>query len=99
METYDDLIKSAPTVFVEFFATWCPHCAAMQPVVDQLKELLAGSVPVYQLDIDKNSEAASDEGVDATPTFFIYRDGRQVWRHAGECDGNLLLQKIQHFAK
>ena len=31
--TYTDLIKSADAMMVEFFATWCPHCQRMIPVV------------------------------------------------------------------
>lgn len=93
--TYNDLTTSAPVVLVEFFATWCPHCAAMEPVMEQVKEIISTRAKIYQLDIDKNREAADNEGVTATPTFFLYRNGSQVWTHAGEIEGNALLQKIE----
>lgn len=69
----------------------------MMPVVAQIRELVGDSAQIYQLDIDKNEDAADAEGIEATPTFIIYRDGRQVWRYAGEMDGNVLLQKLQGF--
>lgn len=94
---YTDAIKSAPVVLVEFYATWCPHCKAMMPVVEQIKELLAGSVDIYQLDVDSNSQLADIENVNSTPTFIIYRDGKPVWRESGEMDGQYLLDKIQSF--
>ncbi len=97
MSTYNDLISSSSTVMIEFYATWCPHCQKMMPVIDQIRELLGTSADIYQLDIDKNSEAAEKEGVNSTPTFIVYRDGRQVWRYSGEIDGNVLLQKIEQF--
>ena len=28
------------TVLVEFYATWCPHCRKMMPVVDDVKAWL-----------------------------------------------------------
>ena len=69
----------------------------MMPIVAQLKELLAGSVNIYQYDIDKNSELASEVGADSIPTFIVYRDGKEVWRESGEIDGQVLLSKVQSF--
>lgn len=94
---YSQAISSTPVVLVEFYATWCPHCQRMMPVIEQIKELLAGSVNIYQLDIDKNQELADTEKVNSTPTFIIYRDGKAVWRESGEMDGQVLLDKIQSY--
>lgn len=94
---YTSLVQSSPLVMVEFFATWCDHCQHMMPVVEQIRELLGTNAAIYQLDIDENDAVANAEGVSATPTFIIYRDGRPVWRYAGEIDGNVLLQKLQGF--
>ena len=58
--TYSDVIKSDKVVLVEFYASWCPHCQRMMPVVAQVKELLAGRVPVYQFDIDQNTGVAPE---------------------------------------
>lgn len=94
---YTEAINSTPVVLVEFYATWCPHCQKMMPVIDQIKELLKGSVDVYQLDIDINQEASEAENVNATPTFIIYKGGREVWRESGELDGQFLLDKVQSY--
>lgn len=96
---YTQAINSTPVVLVEFYATWCPHCQRMMPVVEQIKELLAGKVDIYQLDIDKNQEAADAEDIQSTPTFIIYRDGKQVWRESGEMDGQYLLSKIESYMR
>lgn len=95
--TYDELIRKSPVSLIEFYATWCPHCQAMQPIVDQIKEVVVGKIDVYQLDIDKNGDAAENEEVEATPTFIIYRDGREVWRQSGEMDGEVLLSRLKSF--
>lgn len=39
--TYTDLTDKSPLVLIEFYASWCPHCQRMMPVVAQVKELLA----------------------------------------------------------
>lgn len=94
---FEKLVNEAPVVVIEFFATWCGHCQAMAPVVNEIKELLGDKAPVYQMDIDKYGPLADRLGVTGTPTFFIYRNGEQVWKYDGEIDGNVLLQKIQHY--
>lgn len=94
---YTQAINSTPVVLVEFYATWCPHCQRMMPVIDEIKELLKGQVDVYQLDIDLNQELADKEKINSTPTFIIYKSGKAVWRESGEIDGQLLLSKIQSY--
>ena len=94
---YNDVINSANTVLVEFYASWCPHCRRMMPIVEQVKELLSGQVEVYQFDIDENSELAEEVGAESVPTFIVYRDGKEMWRKSGEMEGDVLLAKIQQF--
>jgi len=69
----------------------------MMPVIEQIRELIGDAVPIYQLDVDKNSELAEKEQVNGTPTFILYHHGNPVWRFSGEIDGNVLLQKMQSF--
>ena len=94
---YNEVINSSKVVLVEFYASWCPHCQRMMPIVAQIKELLAGQVDVYQFDIDENSELASQEGADSVPTFILYKDGKEVWRESGELEGQVLLSKIESY--
>ena len=95
--TYDQAIRETQITLVEFYASWCPHCQRMMPVVEQVKELLEGKVNVIQLDIDENQEAAQANEVTSVPTFIIYSGGEEMWRHSGEIDGNDLLNKIQSY--
>lgn len=97
MKDYESIISSNPVVLVEFYATWCPHCHRMAPIVDQVKELLGDAVKVEQLDIDQYDEYADEAGVEGVPTFIIYRNGNETWRHSGEIDGNVLYEKVQSF--
>lgn len=94
MNGYKDLINSAPVVLVEFFATWCIHCQHMMPVVAEVKAQVAGKAEIYQLDVDKNPELSEAEGVNGTPTFILYKDGKEVWRNAGEMPAEVLLKHI-----
>ncbi len=94
---YKELIKSSSVVLVEFYASWCPHCQRMMPIVSQIKEMLEGKVNVYQFDIDQNQELADSEGVQSIPTFIVYKDGTEMWRESGEMAADVLLAHIQKF--
>ena len=95
--SYDQVIDSSKVVLVEFYASWCPHCQRMMPIVAQVKELLDGQASVYQFDIDENAELASSVGANSVPTFIVYQNGSEVWRESGEIDGKVLLSKIESY--
>lgn len=95
---YNDLINSDKTVLIEFFASWCPHCQRMMPIVQQIRELLEGKVGVYQFDIDEYKELAEENRVESIPTFIVYKDGKEMWRQSGEMAADVLLSKIQQYA-
>lgn len=92
---YSQMTTSAPVVLVEFFATWCPHCKHMAPIVEQVSELLDKRAKVVQLDIDKNSETAEEVGVQSIPAFIVYAGGKEQWRHNGEIEGEALLAAVE----
>lgn len=95
--SYSDLINSSKVTLIEFYATWCPHCKAMMPVVADIKALLEGRAAVWQLDIDENRELADSLDVQGIPAFILYRDGEAVWTTSGEMDANDLLAKIEQY--
>ena len=41
---YNEIINSNKVVLVEFFASWCPHCQRMMPVVAEVKEKERGEM-------------------------------------------------------
>lgn len=96
---YKEIINSSEVVMVEFFASWCPHCQRMMPIVAQIKELLEGQVKIYQFDIDEYTELAQANGADSVPTFIIYKNGEEQWRESGEIEGQVLLSKIESYLR
>ncbi len=94
-EKIKELRDDKGVALVEFYATWCPHCQKMMPVVADVAALLEGRAKVYQFDIDKNSELADELGVSSIPTFIVYKGGEEVWRASGEMDGNVLESKVE----
>lgn len=93
----NELKNDRGVALVEFFASWCPHCRRMMPVVADVKALLAGRANVYQFDIDENNEFANELDVSSIPTFIIYKDGEEMWRSTGEMDGSVLESKVESY--
>lgn len=84
-------------VLVEFYASWCPHCQKMMPVVAEVKAQLEGKANVYQFDIDKNQQFADELEVSSIPTFIIYKNGEEKWRQSGEMDGKVLTAEVEEY--
>lgn len=94
---FDKAIINSRVVLVEFYASWCPHCQRMMPVVEQVKQLLGEQVPVYQFDIDKEPKASDEAGVQSVPTFIVYRNGREMWRQSGEMEAATLVSTAEKY--
>lgn len=81
VEAFHNVISNG-NVVVDFYATWCPPCKAMLPIVDELSHEL-DTVKFVKIDVDKFSEIASgfkvgDESfsVGSIPQFFMFKDGK-----------------------
>ena len=95
--TYEQIITQTPVTLVEFFASWCPHCQRMMPYVAEIKQTLSGKADVVQFDVDKYPELTDAEKVESYPTFIVYKDGKEMWRQAGEMDPEVLLKKVESY--
>ncbi len=82
---------------VEMYASWCPHCHNMAPVIDDVKALMDGKANIYQFDIDEYNDLAEQLGARSIPSFYIFKDGEQVWKYTGEIDGNTIVGKLQEY--
>lgn len=84
-------------VMAEFYATWCPHCQRMQPVVEEFKREMEGTLEVVQVDIDQESSLADFYTIEVTPTFILLRNGEQLWRQSGEMSIERLERAVKEF--
>lgn len=98
MNKYQEVISSSAIVLVEFYASWCPHCQRMYPVVKEAEKALEGKALIYQYDIDENKDLASAQEIETIPTFIIYKDGKEIWRYSGELTLENLVNAVRSVA-
>lgn len=94
-EKIKQLEQEKGVVLVEFYASWCPHCQKMMPIVADVKALFESRAPVYQFDIDENQAFANSLDVQSIPTFIIFNNGEPVWRTSGEISGDKLSAELE----
>lgn len=98
MESFNTIIGSNTPVLVDFYADWCGPCKAMGPAIQALGKEVEGKARVIKVNIDRNQAAATQYNVRAVPTFIIFKQGQQVWRHSGMIDKNTLEKQLLAFA-
>ena len=95
--TLKELLNQKGVILVEMFASWCPHCQRMMPIVADVKKKLEGKAKVYQFDIDEYQALADKLGVEGVPTFILYKDDQELWRSSGEMPESELLEKVESY--
>jgi len=82
-------------VLVDFWASWCPPCKMVEPVVEELERELAGRVKVGKLNVDQNPGIAARYDIKGVPTFVLFMRGREVARRVGAHSKAQLLQFLE----
>lgn len=60
-------------VMLEFYASWCPHCQKMTPIIKKLAEEYAGKIKFIAADIDQAPGAAAQYRIHGVPTMYFFK--------------------------
>lgn len=83
-------------VVVDFYADWCGPCQMMAPVFEELSQEME-KVKFIKVNVDENSQLASQYGVFSIPTFLIFKNGQVIGQMVGAMSKEKLKEEIgQH---
>ena len=77
------VLRSDIPVLVDFWATWCPPCRMIAPIVEQIHGELGDKVKVVKMDTDENPSTSTSLGIMSIPTLIIFKDGKPAERTVG----------------
>ena len=90
---FDESIKSG-IVLVDFWATWCPPCRMMGPVIENIGKEMNGKASVCKVDIDQSPAIAGRYNVQSIPTMIIFKDGKVVKQFVGITSKEDIIEAI-----
>ncbi len=74
-----EVLESEIPVLVDFWAEWCMPCKMIGPTVAQIAEAYKDRIKVGKLNVDDQSDIASQYGIISIPTLIVFTKG-QVFR-------------------
>ncbi len=60
--------KGSQPAIIDFYATWCPPCRKLSPLVDEVAKEYKGKIIVYRINIDKEKDLVNKLGITNIPT-------------------------------
>ncbi len=90
------VLNSEEVVLVDFFATWCPPCQMLTPVLEKISESRAG-YNIIKVNVDNNQSLAIDYGVEAVPTMVIFKKGKVVDKLIGYIEEEKIIETMSKY--
>ena len=62
---------------IDLYATWCPPCKKLAPILEQVQKQYGEKIQIYKVDVDKEKSISQLFNVKSIPDMvFIPRDGK-----------------------
>lgn len=90
-------VKDMP-VLVDFWAPWCGPCQTQGPIIDELADEMKDKVKIYKMNVDDNTELASQYGIMSIPALKIFKNGEVVEEMVGVHDKGQLTEVLEKHA-
>ena len=89
----DEVMNSEKPVLLDFWAPWCGPCRRVVPIVEEIAKERP-DIKVGKVNVDLESELASQFGVMSIPTLVVIKDGQIVNQSMGAQPKNAILAML-----
>ena len=88
------VLKADRPVLVDFYATWCPPCKVLSPILDRIAADYQPDVTLVKVDVDRADGLAGDHDIRSIPTVVLFVDGSAKRRWVGLQDESEYRQAL-----
>lgn len=78
-----EIINHKGYALVDFWATWCPPCRMMAPVLESAEKQLGGQINFAKVDVDEQQQLTAEFDIMSIPTLVVFKDGKPIKRMSG----------------
>jgi len=88
--------KKTP-VLVDFWATWCPPCRMLAPVLEEVSKELEGKIIVAKADTAKCPKICQEYEIMSIPALKLFKNGKVVAETVGFMPKNALIDWVKEY--
>ena len=97
VSSFRNLLSASEVMVADFYATWCPPCKALAPILDSLAEdpQWKGKVTFVRVDVDQFTELAEEYDVGGIPDVRFFYKGKMINKIIGLADKDDYIKAIK----
>ena len=92
-------IKNNELKLMNFCASWSSPCMNQCSILEDLSELLQGSLDIVRVNIDDPGYDSDKYNINAVPTLCLTRKGKEIMRFIGVQQLETLLEGIKFYSE
>ncbi len=89
---FNQVEESKEVILVDFYATWCPPCQKLTPVLEELAN--SRKYNIVSVNVDDNLALGAKYNVQVVPTLVVFKAGKVVETKQGYMSKEAVMQML-----
>lgn len=94
---HQEVDRSTFPYLIDFWAIWCPPCAMVAPVLEEIARDYDGKLSIGKINVDNEIKTANEFVIQNIPTMIIFNQGKEVERIIGALPKDQIVKKIEKY--